>query len=259
MNKRVAIITGGTKGIGRGIVEKLLDMNINVALTSRNLEDAQLAADKLKKQYEVDAIGLQFDIENPSDIDNLIKNTVEHFGQIDYLINNALSKNCFGALDQYTNSQISSAISTNLTNTLLLTNAAYPYLKKTQGSVVSISSAIVNRYIHGLPLYGVIKGAINQMTRVLANEWAKDSIRVNAVTPGFIWTDAFSDQGMSSELIKENYNLYKQYCTMERVGKPNDVAELVSFLIGETANYITGSIFDVDGGYSQQGVQLYQG
>jgi len=258
MNKKVALITGGTKGIGRGIAEKLLAENIHVVITSRSLEDAQSFASELESIYGVDVIGLKFDIEDPSSISALIKDTVSHFGQLNYLVNNALSKNCFGPLDSFSNLQIQAAISANLTNTLLLTNAVYPQLKKTNGAVVSISSAIANRYIQGLPLYGVIKGAINQMTKVLADEWAKDNIRVNAITPGFIWTDAFADQGMPDELIKANYDMYQQYCPINRIGKPEDVGQMVAFLVSESASYITGSIFDVDGGYSGQGVMLYQ-
>lgn len=253
-NNRVALITGGTKGIGLGIAELFLQQGIRVAITSRSAENAKKTALELKEKYAVEAIGLSFNIEDYETIEPLLENITSKFGRLDILVNNALSQNCIGALEKYSDTQISAALNSNITNTLLLTKAFFPLLKKNQGNIINITSVIVNRYLMGLPLYSIVKGAIVQMTKSLAAEWAEHKIRVNAINPGFIQTR--TEEELREESSAKNYDFFTRYCPVGRMGQPNDIGQLAVFIASEKASFMTGSIVDHDGGYSVQGMPL---
>ena len=257
---KVAIVTGGTKGLGNGIAQALLNKGAHVAITSRNLTAATQTATQLNK-YSINpaqmSAGFSFNLEHSEDISPLIENVIEKFGKIDILINNAISMNCLGPLEALSDEQIVAAFTANITNTLLLTRAAHPYLRTTQGSIVNIGSVVTNQHLLGLPLYTIIKAGISQMTKVLAAEWAADHIRVNGINPGFVRSDAFADMGMSADLIEKNYSFYKDYCPIGRVGNPNDIGELLSYLVSDNASFITGTSIEIDGGYSIRGLPLY--
>lgn len=258
LKNKTAIITGSTKGIGNGVAIELIKQGANVVVTSRDKEQAQKIANNLSDEYGGDAIGLAFNIENISDVDRLIDDVVDCYGGIDILVNNALSQNCVGPLDVFEDEQVANALNTNIVNTLLLTKKSYPYLKNARGNVISIGSIIVNKYIFNLPLYSIIKAAINQMTKSLAAEWAVDKIRVNAVNPGFTQTDAPYEHGMSEEFVKNSIEFYKNnYCPIGNIGQPEDIGALVSFLVSDHAKFITGSVYDIDGGFTVQGAPLY--
>jgi len=251
---KIALITGGTQGIGLGIAESFLQKNINVIVTSRELERAQKTSNFLKEKYNVDTMGIAFDIEKQQSIRPLIENIVEKFGQLDILVNNALSQNCIGTLDSYTDQQITEALSVNITNTLLLSKACFPLLKRSNGNIVNITSVIVNKYLIGLPLYAIVKGALVQMSKTLAAEWAEHKIRVNAVNPGFIQTR--TEEQLKAEGSSKNYDFYIDYCPIGRIGQPKDIGELVAFIASESASFMTGAVIDEDGGYSIQGLPL---
>ena len=260
MNKitnKIAIITGSTKGIGHGIAKKLAEQGSTVVITSRDIDQARKVAGEFNTTYG-EALGLQFNIEESDNLHSLIENTLDVFGHLDILVNNALSQSCALPLEALSDEQIGFAFTSNITNTFLLNRLAYPYLKKTRGNIVNIGSVIANNHLLGLPLYGIVKSAILHMTKVLAAEWATDGIRVNAVNPGFIRTNAFSELGMPNDVIDKSYDFYKNYHPLGRIGKSTEIGEMVAYLASEKASLITGAIIDVDGGYSIQGLPLYQ-
>ncbi|NOY62177.1 MAG: SDR family oxidoreductase [Gammaproteobacteria bacterium] len=253
---KVAIITGGTKGIGEGIAQKLADDGVTVVVTSRNAAHAQQTA------YEINArggqaLGLPFNVEQADDLKALIEGTVADFGRLDILVNNSLSQSALVPLETLSDEQVSFAFTSNISHTFLLTRYAYPHLKKSKGCVVNIGSAVVNNYLLGLQLYAVIKGAVVQMTKVFAAEWAADGVRVNAINPGIIRTSAFSDMGMPEDVIEQNYEFYKRYHPLGRVGDPAEIGAMVAYLVSADAAFITGSIIEVDGGCSVQGQPMY--
>ncbi len=207
------------------------------------------------------ALGLQFNIEKAVDLKSLIKDTIDAFGRLDILVNNALSQSCVLPLDTLSDEQIEFAFTSNITNTFLLTHLAYPYLRKSRGNIINIGSVIVNRHLLGLPVYSIIKGAILQMTKALAAEWAADGIRVNAINPGFIRTSAFSNLGMPEDLedlIEKSYDFYKNYHPLGRIGKPEEIGKIAAYLVSDNSDLITGAVVDIDGGYSIQGSPLYK-
>lgn len=254
--KKVAIITGSTKGIGRAIAECLAASGFQVVITSRTLAQAQDVASAMQQQG-LHAVGVAFNIESQTSGVRLIEQTMDQFGRLDVLVNNALSTSALVPLDSAKAEAIEKGVTSNLTHTLLLTRLAYPHLKLTRGHVINIASAVVNRHVLGIPLYTILKGALNQMTTVLASEWAQDQIRVNGINPGFIRTEAFFEMGMSRDQVDKSYDHYQAYHPMGSVGKPLDIGHLVAFLCSDGAGFISGVNIGADAAFSVQGVPMF--
>lgn len=255
---KVAIVSGATKGIGAGIAQQLAAAGIAVVITGRREEDARQAAAALRAQGG-EALGVAFNLERREDLASLVETAVAEFGRLDLLVNNALSTSCLAPPDAATDAAVEFAVTSNITHTYLLTRLAYPHLKAVGGQVINIASAVVSRHLLGLPLYAIVKGAVVQMTKVLAAEWAGDGIRVNAINPGFIRTSAFSDLGMPDELVARSYDYYRAYQPLGGIGQPDDVGRLVACLAGAAGRLMTGAVIDVDGGFTVQGRPLYAG
>lgn len=177
-------------------------------------------------------------------------------GRLDILVNNALSHPTLPPLplQEMNKTMIESGITTNLTNTMALTGSAHRFLQQSQGVVLNIGSAVVNRYMLGIPLYSVVKGGLTQMTKTLAAEWARDGIRVNQINPGVVKTEAYRNIGIPAELLPMLIEHYSQCHPLGRVGEPQDVAALATFIVSDDASWMSGSILDIDGAYSCQGV-----
>jgi NAD(P)-dependent dehydrogenase (short-subunit alcohol dehydrogenase family) len=256
--RKVAIVTGSTKGIGRGVAEGLCKAGFAVVLTSRDAARANAAAADLA-EHGGETMGLRFELAERDQLQGLVQAAVERYGRLDVLVNNALTLECTVPFSTSSDEQVAAALTANVAHTMLLCRAAHAHLKENRGAIINIGSAIVDRHLLGLPLYAVIKAAISQMTRVLAAEWAGDRIRVNGIKPGFIRSSAFAELGMPDELVQKAYTFYKSYQPLGNVGEPADVAALAVYLASDQASYVTGAEFSVDGGYAVQGVDLFQG
>ncbi len=254
-NTLVALVTGSSKGIGKAIAQELISKGMRVVVTSRDLEFAQGIAKKIDPTGD-GAIGMAFDICDVSALGKVISQTIEHFGRLDILVNNAVSQDCLIPSAEFEPSKIMATITENISHSYLLCLEAYPYLKRTKGNILNIGSVVTNRYLLGLPLYGLIKGSMIELTKVLAAEWAKDDIRVNAINPGFTRTSAFSDLGMDENTVNACYDFYAKYQPLSGVGDPASIANAAVFLTTSSASLVTGSVLDVDGGYSIKGYEL---
>lgn len=252
---KVVIVTGSTKGIGEGIARAFVAKGASVVITSRNGGDAETLAHDLDK-HEGRVIGLRFDLEDRSTFAPLIEQTLAKFGRIDVLVNNALSQSCVPPMDVLSDQQVEFAFTANITNTLLLTRKCLEQLRVFKGNVVNISSVAANRHVQGMPLYGIIKAAINQMTQVLAAEWAEYGVRVNSVNPGFVYSSALTYFGVPDDVIAAHYKFCERYHPLGRIGAPDDIGKLVTFLASDEAGFMTGSVINCDGGYSVQGIQM---
>jgi 3-oxoacyl-[acyl-carrier protein] reductase len=253
---RVSIVTGSTKGIGREIAETLAKRGDAVVVTGRQEKTAKAVAREITSAGG-QALGLSFDLEKNGDLDALIKQTVQHFGRLDTLVNNAISKNCLLSPADSSDELVTQAISTNLTNHYLLCCKAFPHLKQHRGCIVNIGSIVTQRHLLSLSLYHLIKAGLINMTHVLASEWASEEVRINTVNPGFIRTESFSDMGIPPEVVDASYQHYATYQPLRGVGMPADVAHSVKYLSSPEASFITGTTLNVDGGYSVKGVELY--
>ncbi len=243
MNK-VAIITGSSRGIGKAIAIKFAENGYNIVI---NYNNSKAKAETLKKsiesKYKVKTIAVKADVCIENEIINLIETTIKTFGRIDVLVNNAGIYNTKELFDK-TSEDFEIMFKTNLLSMFLTTKYASPYmLKNGKGKIVNVSSN--NSFQCFDPVtadYDVSKAGVNILTRCMAVELAP-AINVNAVAPGWIRTDQCKD--LPKEFLQEEAN----NILIKRIGEPNDVAELVYFLCSDKADYITGEIYRIDGGY----------
>jgi NAD(P)-dependent dehydrogenase (short-subunit alcohol dehydrogenase family) len=252
LSEKVILVTGGSKGIGRGIAEHLAQLGYQVVLTSRKQASAQATADAVNKKNQGNAIGLEFDIDQPDAPEKLLAMIKAKYGRLDGLINNAVSKSLLADVVNSPDQVLDFAITTNLGSLIKLCKYSHPYLKATKGCIVNITSSITKRYISGLPLYAMTKAAIVKLTEALGADWAKDGIRVNAINPGFTRSSAFSDMGLQPAQVNFMYQYFSEFQPLG-IAEPYDIAPMIAMLLSEQARMITGAIIDIDGGHHIQG------
>ena len=242
LENKVAIITGGTRGIGFETVRLFLQNGSKVALFGSREETVNHALNKLKEEnsnYEV--IGLPPTLNNENEIAEAFKKVYEKFGHIDILINNAGISSAT-PLTNYTEEELDKIININIKSVFLCSKVAVPYMKEQGNGVILNTSSMVS--IYGQPsgcMYPASKFAVNGLTKSLARELAPLNIRVNAVAPGITETD------MVSALPKEVIEPLIKTIPLGRIGKPIDIANALLYLASDMANYTTGEILQVDG------------
>ncbi len=253
LKDKVAIITGSTAGIGGGIATTFAENGAKVVVTSRTIEGAQNKIVDIKRNGG-DGLAIACNLESSSDMQALVEAAMDTYGRLDILVNNAVSHQTLppSPIHDLTYEQLEAGINTNLTNILALTCKAYPYLKTDGGSVLNIGSAVVNQHMLGIPLYTIVKGAMSQMTKVLAYEWAPD-VKVNQINPGFTRTAAPKEIGIPDAEVDAFVESFRQFHPLDRVGDPQDIASAAYFLVSDQATWITGLEMNVDGGYSIRG------
>ena len=238
---KVAIITGGTRGIGFEIVRKFLENGAKVILFGSKEETAKIAVEKLKAEnssYEV--IGLFPNLSDEQSIRECFKNIESIFGHIDILVNNAgISSST--KIEEFTMEEYEKIENINIKSAFVCSKEIIPYLKKTKGVILNTSSMVSKYGQQSGVMYPTSKFAINGMTLSLARELAPVGIRVNAVAPGITKTDMVASlpETMIEPLIKS--------IPLGRIGEPEDIANAFLFLASDMASYITGQILGVDG------------
>lgn len=241
-NIKVALVTGATRGIGKEIALTLAENGFNIALNYRK-ESEEL--ESLKKEIEsknVKCLAVCGDVSNYEQVENFVKEIISEFGRIDVLVNNAgITKDML--LMRMKKEDFESVIDVNLVGTFNVTKNVIPYMMKARnGKIVNISSVVGISGNAGQTNYSASKAGIIGFTKSLAKEVASRNINVNAVAPGFIQTD------MTNVLKDEIKEEISKNIPLKRMGTARDVANLVSFLVSENSNYITGQIINVDGG-----------
>ncbi|XP_051143496.1 tropinone reductase homolog At5g06060-like [Andrographis paniculata] len=245
-----ALVTGGTRGIGQGIVEELAEMGAHVYTCARNADDLNHRLQEwASKGYKVS--GSVCDASSREQREKLIESASSAFnGKLNILVNNA-GANVVKPTVDFTAEDYSEVMSTNFEACLHLCQLAHPLLKAAgNSSIVFISSVAGLTHVFVGSLYGASKAAVNQLTKNLACEWAKDNIRVNAITPGFINTPAVKSMLASNEVL---FNKVKAETPLGRAGETQEVGSLVAFLCLPAASYITGQIISLDGGMTANG------
>ena len=238
---KVAIITGGTRGIGFAIAKKYLENNAKVIIFGSRNETVEKAVKELKSlndKYEVD--GYYPNLTDEQNIEKTFNEIESKYGHIDILVNNAgISSRT--KIEDYTDEEYEKISNLNIKSVYVCSKTAVKYLKKTKGVILNTSSMVS---IYGQPsgvMYPTSKFAVNGMTKSLARELAPLGIRVNAVAPGITNTD------MVKNLPKEMIEPLIKTIPLGRIGEPEDIANAYLFLGSDMASYISGVILSVDG------------
>ena len=242
LKDKVAIVTGGTRGIGRAIALKLADHGANIVINYRNSDKEAEELKAILEEKGVKVLTVKCDISNFQDSKNLMDKCKEVFGKIDILVNNAgITKDTL--IMRMKEEDFDSVIDVNLKGTFnCAKHASAIMLKQRFGKIINMTSVVGIAGNAGQVNYAASKAGVIGLTKSLAKELGSRGITVNAVAPGFINTDMTASL---SEKVKEEAS---KNIPLKRLGDPEDVANLVGFLASDAANYITGQVINVDGG-----------
>jgi len=241
---KVALVTGASRGIGRGIAELFAREGASVVITSKDPERLAEAA------KQTGAFAIQADIRDESQVKEAVEKAVARFGRLDILVNNAGIFPRIKKLHEITEKEWSDVIDVNLTGQFRFTKYAIPHLQKNGGSIINISSdAGLKAYENfNADAYTASKGALVLLTKSWALQYAKDGIRVNCVCPGVVETDmtrGFLSSLADREILNSEYPL-------GRIGTVEDVAKSALFFASEDASWVTGAVLALDGGESSK-------
>ncbi|NLC04834.1 MAG: 3-oxoacyl-[acyl-carrier-protein] reductase [Tissierellia bacterium] len=242
MNRKIALVTGGSRGIGREIALALAKEGNNIAISYGNNKDRAMEVVNEIKSFGVDAIAVKSDVSISEDVTNLVKSVEESLGTVDILVNNAgITKD--NLLIRMTEEDWDKVMDVNLKGVFLCTKAvSRSMMKKRYGKIINITSVVGITGNAGQGNYAASKAGVIGFTKSMAKELASRGIRVNAVAPGFIQTDM-------TDVLKEEIKAdMLKIIPLNTMGNPSDIANLVVFLASEKSDYITGQVIKIDGG-----------
>ena len=244
LKKKVVLITGGSRGIGKAVAELFMKEGAQVVITSKNQKKLQQTAKEMGNSFFV--VG---DVRNENDVKNVITKTIKKFGRIDILVNNVGVLPKMKPLDKITEKEWNEIIDVNLNGHFRFTKYVIPYMKKNGGSIINISSdaglkAFENFYADA---YVAAKAAIILLTKSWALEYAKNNIRVNCVCAAVVDTDMTRNLWLNT---KEKRKITAAEHPLGRIGTGEDVAKAVLYFASDDSSWTTGAILPVDGGVS---------
>ena len=238
---KVAIVTGSSRGIGKATAKLFVKEGANVTITGKNLKRLEDAAKEIGNVFPVSG-----DIRIESDVQNVVKKTVEKFGKIDILVNNAGIFPQIKPLHKISEKEWNEVIDVNLTGQFRFTKAVIPHMEKNGGCIINVSSDAGLKAFENFSAdaYTASKGALVLLTKTWAIEYAKYKIRVNCVCPGIVETD------MTTPYLttKSERDMAAAEHPLGRIGTPDDVAQAILYFASEDSSWITGAILPIDGG-----------
>ncbi|MEQ3337060.1 3-oxoacyl-[acyl-carrier-protein] reductase [Clostridium butyricum] len=239
---KCALVTGASRGIGKAIALKLASLGANLVLNYRSSEQEALEVEKQVKDMGVDAISVKGDISKLEDVETLVSTAKEKFGAIDIMVNNAgITKDTL--ILRMKEEDFDTVIDVNLKGVFNCLKTITPVMvRQKYGKIINLSSVVGISGNAGQVNYSASKAGVIGMTKSLAKEVGSRGINVNAVAPGFIETD------MTDVLGDKYKDEIKKNIPLKKLGKPEDVANVVAFLASENSDYITGQVIHVDGG-----------
>jgi NAD(P)-dependent dehydrogenase (short-subunit alcohol dehydrogenase family) len=248
LSNRTALITGGSKGLGKVMASGLASAGADVVLVSRHGKEAQAAADEIATEFGHRALGLEADVTIPEQIEAMVATTLEKFGRIDILLNSA-AINTRGPIEEITLPQFEELMRINVTGTWLCCKAVIPHMKRAGwGRIINMASAIGLVGVPDRTPYASSKGAIVQLTRTLGLELATHGIVVNAICPGPFLTEINAPIANSEDARK----FILDRTALKRWGELQEIQGAAIYLATEAASYTTGSMLCVDGGWTAQ-------
>jgi len=243
LSGKVAIVTGGSRGIGFATAKIFAENGAYVVITAKDSKRLEKAVNEIPN-----AVGITADIRNENEVKKVVDQTVKKFGKLDILINNAGIFPKIKQLHKIDEFEWNEVLDVNLTGQFRFTKAAIPHLQKTSGSIVNISSDAGLKAYQGFnaDAYSAAKAGLIILTKCWALEYAKDKIRVNCICPGVVDTD------MTKPFLKteKDRDFMNNEHPIGRIGQPDEVAKAILYFVSDDASWTTGAILAVDGGES---------
>jgi len=242
LKDKTALITGSARGLGRAIAEKLAGEKVKIAITDINDALAATTAEEISQKYGVETIALKHDVASEESTKEVVKSVINRFSKIDILVNNAgITRDA--RLMMMKQDDWDLVMKINLTGAFICTKlVSKQMLKQNSGSIVNIASVSGLTGNIGQANYSASKAGLIGLTKTTARELAERGVNVNTVAPGFIQSE------MTHVLSEEASQRLLSQIPMNRPGKPEDVANIVLFLVSDLAKYVTGQVINVDGG-----------
>lgn len=251
LKDKVVIVTGASSGIGAALAQQLCQEGANVTIIGRNVEKLNKTYDDCKKIQAARVLKIVGDITVADDAERIVNETVKCFGKIDVLVNNA----GFGLGTPITDAKAMEAfdnvMNTNIRAVVHLTHLTVPWLEKTKGNIVNVSSVAALKALPNSWTYCTAKAALDHFSRCMALDLGPKGIRVNVVTPGPVKTDFLLNMGLTPEQVEISQGAVAKATLLDRSSDPSEIGELIVFLISEKARGITGSCFVSDNGMMQ--------
>lgn len=242
---KVAIITGSSKGIGKSIAQGLAEHGAKIVISSRSQEAVDKVAEEFNKN-DLEAIGVACHIGKADQRKELIEKTIEHYGGVDILVNNAAINPIYAPIEEAEEEVFDKIMDVNVKAPWLLSNLVLSSMKERGGgSVINIASVEALHPGAGLGLYSTSKAALLMLTKNQAKEWGQYGIRANVICPGLIKTKFSAALWQNEKLL----NKIEKSLPSSRMGMPDEMAGIVCLLASDAGAYMTGGVYTADGGY----------
>ena len=244
LNKKTAIVSGGSKGIGKAIATKLAQADANVVICSRKKENLDSAVNEAESNG-LTLIPIECNTSNNESIQSVVDHTLEKFNGVDILVNNAAANPYYGPILNSEDSHWDKIFDVNVKGYFNFAKAcSKTMIANNSGKIINVASIAAKTPLEGLGVYNISKAAVVMLTKVLAKELGEYNINVNTLAPGLIKTD-FSKALWENE---ETHNKIVKSIPQGKMGSPDDISGMALYLSSEASDFVTGSIFTVDGG-----------